>query len=116
MVQMALPNGAVVDFEDASDEEIQTALSVLKSEQPELFEEAAPAPDLATASYDELQSYYQGTERAEGAQEIAPDFTPTVDGQVTSASDRYEFGKADKRRRDYLSLGPCGLTSREVVS
>ncbi len=95
MVQMALPNGAVVDFEDASDEEIQTALSVLKSEQPELFEEAAPAPDLATASYDELQSYYQGTERAEGAQEIAPDFTPTVDGQVTSASDRYEFGKAD---------------------
>ena len=93
MVQMALPNGAVVDFEDASDEEIQTALSVLKSEQPELFEEAAPAPDLATASYDELRSYYQGTERAEGAD--TPDFVPTVDGQVTSVSDRFEFGKAD---------------------
>ena len=93
MVQMALPNGAVVDFEDASDEEIQTVLSVLKSEQPELFEEAAPAPDLATASYDELKSYYQGTERAEGAD--TSDFVPTVDGQVTSVSDRFEFGKAD---------------------
>jgi len=64
MVEMTLPSGVVLDFEDATDSQIQEGLSSLKKEQPELFEDAQidsqeSAPDLATASYEELKNYYQ---------------------------------------------------------
>ena len=52
MVQMTFPNGTVIDFEDASDSDIEGAIGVLRTEQPELFKESKPL-DLGTASLEE---------------------------------------------------------------
>ena len=52
--------------------------------------QAAGPPDPADTPYDQLKAYYQGASGSD-----TPDFVPTVDGQVTSVSDRFEFGKAD---------------------
>ena len=103
MVEMALPSGLVVDFEDASDAEIETTLIEMQKEQPELFEEVEvqEAPDLGTASYEELREYYQGTE---GGAEAAPAFEPTHAGEIESHSFQFDYGKADTDEERALRL------------
>ena len=112
MVEMTLPSGVVLDFEDATDDQIQSGLSALKQQQPELFEDAQPdpqanAPDLGTASYDELKQYYQ----KEGAStKDVPEFTPTHEGEVDNLPFQYNYGKADndagRRMRLEREFGP----------
>ena len=58
MVEMALPSGQVLDFGDASDEQIQNILSNMQESKPELFEQPSGAPDIGAASYEELREYY----------------------------------------------------------
>ena len=58
MVEMALPSGQVLDFGDASDEQIQNILSTMQESNPGLFEEPSVAPDIGSASYEELREYY----------------------------------------------------------
>ena len=92
MAEITLPSGTVFDFGDMSQEDIAERLTTLRGSNPEFFESAPTdqPPDPVTATYDQLREYYQGREG-----DLAPDFTPTVEGQVTSASDRYGFGQAD---------------------
>tara|TARA_R110002020_G_scaffold524_1_gene2600 strand:+ start:1057 stop:4431 length:3375 start_codon:yes stop_codon:yes gene_type:complete len=100
MVQMALPSGQVLDFGDASDEQIQNILSTMKDSNPELFEESSP--DLSTASYEELQKYY-------GAQESTESGRPKVEithaGELESLAAQYDYAKADtdKGRADWIT-------------
>jgi hypothetical protein len=55
MTQLALPNGTVLDFEDASQDQISQALSELKESQPEFFEEPPEPIDLGSASIEQVQ-------------------------------------------------------------
>ena len=70
--------------EEPTDQEMEAIRSTIYGSEEDL-------------SFPDLRSIPEPAQRAiEGPeQEIAPDFTPTVDGQVTSASDRYGFGEAD---------------------
>ena len=71
MTQLALPNGTVLDFEDASQDQIGQALSKLKESQPELFEERPEPVDLGSASYEQLQEAV-GISREEEVPEYKP--------------------------------------------
>ena len=62
---------------------------------------SAGLPDPATTSFDQLREYYQGQD----SDSQLSDFTPTVEGQVTVAKDRFEFGKADspQEKEEFLA-------------
>ena len=100
MVQMALPSGQVLDFGDASDEQIQNILSTMKDSNPELFEESPP--DLSSASYEELQAYYGGQETKESRR---PKVEITHAGELESLGAQYDYAKADtdKGRADWIT-------------
>ena len=97
MTVINLPSGESIDFEGASDEQIEQTLMLLEKERPELFSE----PQISEEEYinsltpDEAIAY--GKLKSEGGSRSStePDFTPTVDGQITGM-DRYNFGKADR--------------------
>jgi hypothetical protein len=100
MVQMALPSGQVLDFGDASDEQIQNILSTMKDSNPELFEESPP--DLSSASYEELQAYYGGQETKESRR---PKVEITHAGELESLGAQYDYAKADtdRGRADWIT-------------
>lgn len=105
MATMQLPSGFVIDFGDASESQINSALEQMKSEQPDLFEEAEEvevqeAPDFGSASYEELQEYYG----KEGGAEAAPAFEPTHAGEIESHSFQFDYGKADTDEERALRL------------
>lgn len=101
MTQLSLPNGQILDFEDASQGQISTILKKLKTDQPEIFEEKVSEekvseekitfPDARTASYEELKEFYQGRYKKE-EKEI---FQPTHEGEVKSHVLQFDYGQAD---------------------
>jgi len=91
MVTLSLPNGQDLDFGDASDQEIETVLTSMKKEQPELFEEAEAVPDLGSASYEELREYYGG-QTPEGQ---AAEVKTTHEGEVKDLGLQYFVGRGD---------------------
>tara|TARA_R110000824_G_scaffold346398_2_gene533238 strand:+ start:35 stop:3574 length:3540 start_codon:yes stop_codon:yes gene_type:complete len=105
MVQLSLPSGNVLDFGDASDQEIERAISTLRAGQPELFEEVVeeermPPPDLATASIEEVQAYYGGGED----EERDPGVEMTHAGEIESLGFQYDYGEADNDRGRAMRL------------
>ena len=79
MTQLSLPNGTVIDFEDASEDQIGQALSKLKEAQPELFEERPEPINLGTASFEEIQEYVGAKKESEEA----PEYQPSNEGEVS---------------------------------
>ena len=99
MVEMALPSGQVLDFGDASDEQIQNILSNMQESNPELFEEPSGAPDIGSASYEELREYYgKETEERDPGVEI------THAGEIESLGFQYDYGEADNNRGRAMRL------------
>jgi len=99
MVEMALPNGQVLDFGDASDEQIQNILSTMQESNPELFEEPSVAPDIGSASYEELREHY-GKETGERD----PGVEMTHAGEIESLGFQYDYGEADNNRGRAMRL------------
>ena len=99
MVEMALPSGQVLDFGDASDEQIQNILSNMQESNPELFEEPSGAPDIGSASYEELREYY-GKE----TEERDPGVEMTHAGEIESLGFQYDYGEADNNRGRAMRL------------
>ena len=106
MVQMTFPNGTVIDFEDANDSDIEKAIGVLRTEQPELFKETKPL-DLGTASLEEIRSR-MGLDESGAA--TVPDYKPSNEGEVDDTSFQFRYGRADnieeKAKRLETEFGP----------
>ena len=110
MTQLSLPNGQILDFEDASQEQISTILKKLKTDQPEIFEEKVSEekvseekitfPDTRTASFEELKEFYRGRDKKE-EKEI---FQPTHEGEVKSHVLQFDYGQADNDTERELRL------------
>jgi hypothetical protein len=100
MVQMALPSGQILDFGDASDEQIQNILSTMKDSNPELFEESPP--DLSSASYEDLRAYY-GKDSDSGR--ARPRVEITHAGELEDLGAQYDYAKADtdSGRADWIT-------------
>ena len=90
MVELSLPSGQVLDFGDSSDQEIESLLKNIRIQQPELFEQPETKPNLETASFEELRSYY-GKDGVSQAQEIKP----THSGEVKDLGLSYFVGRGD---------------------
>jgi hypothetical protein len=111
MTVIDLPSGTSVDFEGASEEQIEQTLMLMQKEQPELFEEPKITEEefFRYATPDEAIAYGESKRKAEGGfgsstEPDVPDVPITVDAQVTGL-DRYEFGKADRddEREQFLT-------------
>ena len=106
MTQLSLPNGTVIDFEDASEDQIGQALSKLKEAQPELFEERPEPINLGTASFEEIQEYVG----AKKEPEEAPEYQPSNEGEVSDTGFQFFYGRADdineKAKRLEATFGP----------
>jgi|TARA_R110000765_G_scaffold352141_1_gene442047 hypothetical protein len=107
MTQMSLPNGTILDFEDASQDQIKEALTRIKEEQPELFVEQ-PEPkrlDLGTASLAEIRE-----SAGIGPESDEIDFQPSNPGEVEDLGFQFFYGRADvieeKAKRLEHKFGP----------
>jgi len=96
MSQIQFPSGQVIDFEDATKDQIEQAINTFRAEKPELFEQGPI--DYETASFEDIVTRSGGSLVGEGREEEAPrepDFIPTVEGDITNSADRWAFGKED---------------------
>ena len=110
MVELALPNGTLIDFGDATQDQIASALSKFKEEQPELFveqpqQETDPKQvDLGTATLDEIRQAYGFKRDPEDV------FQPTHSGEVADSGFQFFYGRADnleeKAKRIESVFGP----------
>ena len=83
------PQG-VLEFEITGDTPTPEEQEAIEASFSSPATETTEAPDPSTASYEELIEYY-----GDGGREEAPDFVPTVEGDVTDFADRWAFGKED---------------------
>ena len=97
MAVINLPSGTSIDFEGASDAQIEETLMLMQKEQPDLFVEPKVSEEEYINSLTADQAIAYGKSKSEGADSTdgEPDFSPTNLGQITNKMDRYEFGKAD---------------------
>lgn len=97
MAVINLPSGTSIDFEGASDAQIEETLMLMQKEQPDLFVEPKVSEEEYISSLTTDQAIAYGKSKSEGADSTdgEPDFSPTNLGQITNKMDRYEFGKAD---------------------
>ena len=106
MTQISLPNGTILDFEDASQDQIQQALSGLKDSQPELFKETPAPVDLGSASLDEVRS---AVGMPTSSEEV-PEYKPSNEGEVDDAGFQFFYGRADsigdQAKRLEATFGP----------
>ena len=107
MAQIRLPSGNIIDFGEASEEQINSTLSQMKQERPDLFEErkvetVTEQPDLGTASLEELRQYVT-TEKEEGPR-AAPEAVASNEGEVQSHAFQFMYGRADDDEERALRL------------
>ena len=116
MVQMTFPSGQVLDFEDASDEQIQSIVTTLRDSNPEMFVESETAqqpPDLGTASFEELREYYKRTgSRSEQGDPETSDVD--YDTGVQNAALRFDFAGGDNPREKKLRLIKRGIPEESI--
>tara|TARA_R100001377_G_scaffold83752_2_gene65846 strand:- start:15 stop:3428 length:3414 start_codon:yes stop_codon:yes gene_type:complete len=100
-MDITLPSGAVFDFGDTPEEQVAEELTNLRTSNPELFQESIATepqsegpPNPVTTPYSELKAYYDKNPSG-SAESQEPDFTPTIDGDITDIPTRYAFGKED---------------------
>jgi len=105
MAQIRLPSGDIIDFGEASEEQINDTLSQMKQGRPALFKEreekeVTDQPDLGTASLEELRAYV-GKGREEEAVEVP---VPTNEGEVQDHGFQFFYGRADRDEERALRL------------
>jgi len=89
MTQLELPSGQVIDFGDADKEQIQSALTSLRKNKPELFQKEETISDIYARGMG--QSSQTGLTEVDDPEDIKP----THDGEIEDASFRFYFGRAD---------------------
>ena len=124
MVQMALPNGQVLDFGDASDEQIQSVISSLAESNPDLFSEPSvpqdqppdpsqdQPPDPSTSSYEELREYYRKNKT--GEVDVVGQDTDYETG-VPSSALRFAFSGGENPREKRLRLLSKGIPEEGIL-
>ena len=95
MTVINLPAGISIDFEDASTEQIEEALTLMQEEQPELFSEPQISEEeyVGSLSSDEAVAY--GKARAQLSAEGVPEYKPSNEGEVDDAGFQFFYGRAD---------------------
>ena len=91
MTNIRLPSGQLVNFGDMAEDEITSALKVMQTDSPELFQKKEPEFDYRTATFD------QAVERARTGttgtkKEPQKRIKATNDGEVADAL--FKFGMA----------------------
>ena len=110
MTVINLPAGISIDFEDASTEQIEEALTLMQEEQPELFSEPQISEEeyVGSLSSDEAVAY--GKARAQLSAEGVPEYKPSNEGEVDDAGFQFFYGRADsigdKAKRLEATFGP----------
>ena len=110
MTQISLPNGTILDFEDASQDQIQQALLVLKDDQPELFKDAPTPVDLGSASFDEVRSAV-GMPTSEAGVKQDTDY----ETGVKSSALRFAFSGGENPREKRLRLLSKGIPEEGIL-
>jgi len=101
MTQISLPSGLVIDFEDASQEDIEESLDIIRKEQPELFQEKQVSEREYIQSLNLEQAIEYGSKTPSKKE---PEFIPTHEGEVESLGFHYWYGQADDDRERALRL------------
>lgn len=78
MTQISLPSGLVIDFEDASQEDIEESLDIIREEQPELFQEKQVSEREYIQSLNLEQAIEYGSKTPSKKE---PEFIPTHEGR-----------------------------------
>jgi len=113
MTIVNLPSGTSIDFEGASDSQIEESLMLLQKEQPELFS----GPEISEQEYINLLSpgeaiaYGQARYGKEAKDRASvPEFQPSNPGEVEDAGFQFWYGRADnindKAKRLEHKFGP----------
>ena len=95
MTQIQFPNNTIIDFEDASEEEVMGRVSFLQENNPELFEEVPEEIDYGTVSLEELRE--SGRPSAPGKEKEPK---PTHGGEVQDLSFQYFLGRGSESPAD----------------
>lgn len=96
MTVIVLPAGLPVDFEDASQEEIEDALEIMRNEDPSLFEEKESAPFFGEYPATSVDEIFARSERAAQDPSVqVPEFKPDHEGEVRDAGFQFLYGRAD---------------------
>tara|TARA_R110002051_G_scaffold4307_2_gene23057 strand:- start:1080 stop:4451 length:3372 start_codon:yes stop_codon:yes gene_type:complete len=117
MTKISLPNGMVIDFQDAPNEVIEKEITSLRNNRPELFEvQATEEPfDYGTASLQDIRDRAAGRKKGSSQEEKLPPLTHP-EAEVANASFQYFYGKADndaEREKRLLSeFGPNSFERR----
>lgn len=94
MTNIRLPSGQLVNFGDMAEDEITSALKVMQTDSPELFQKKEPEFDYRTATFD------QAVERARTGttgtkKEPQKRIKATNDGEVADGTFQFWYGRAD---------------------
>tara|TARA_R100000781_G_scaffold1329_1_gene2154 strand:- start:4561 stop:7989 length:3429 start_codon:yes stop_codon:yes gene_type:complete len=94
MTVINLPSGTSINFEDASEEQIEESLALLQKNQPDLFSEKSVSEEdyIASLTTDQAIAYAE----AKSKDQSSTEFQPTNDVEVIDFETRFEFGKADR--------------------
>ena len=98
MTIVNLPSGTSIDFEGASDAQIEESLMLLQKEQPDLFSK----PEISEQEYinllspEEAIAYGQARYGKEAKdRESVPEFQPSNPGEIEDAGFQFWYGRAD---------------------
>ena len=108
MTVINLPSGISINFEDASTDQIEASLTLMKEEQPDLFEEPRISEEeyISGLTADEAIEYGQRRYGGEGSSALyeGPEVEITDPGELGLAA-QYDYAKADtdEGRADWLT-------------
>ena len=111
MTVINLPSGESIDFEGASDEQIEQTLMLLEKERPEFFSEPEISEEayIGSLSVDEAIAYGKANASSSEAPRV-PDYLPSNVGEVNDAGFQFFYGRADsigdKAKRLEATFGP----------
>ena len=99
MTEIQFPSGQIINFEDATEDQIKQSVTVLRQKNPELFEQGEL--DYSAMSFDEIaergESLSTGTQPSE-------EIKPTHAGEVKDLSLQYFVGRGDTDDERQLRL------------
>ena len=112
MTKISLPNGMVIDFQDAPNEVIEKEITSLRNNKPELFEEKI---DYSTISFEDLQKRMKTRSGSQTSEDQGPPLThPEL--EVADAGFQFFYGQADndaERAKRLVSVfGEKGVEKR----
>ena len=99
MTEIQFPSGQIINFEDATEDQIKQSVTVLRQKNPELFEQGEL--DYSAMSFDEIAE--RGESSSTGTQP-SEKIKPTHAGEVKDLSLQYFVGRGDTDDERQLRL------------